>query len=72
MIAEKMSGGIYRKDLCVGCKRIIAQDSTIITSRSVPFRIIICPRCQKEVCEIAKVYESAIGWNPYPITEEVG
>lgn len=54
----------YRKEMCIGCKRITAQEPCIVTKQTLKVKIVICGRCQEEAIEIAKVYELIYGWRP--------
>lgn len=52
----------FRKDFCMVCKRIVGQQACLITPRAIPIKIMVCPRCQEEAVEIAKMYEFVYGW----------
>lgn len=54
----------YRKEMCIGCKRIVAQEPCIMAAKTLKVKIIICQRCSDEAVELAKVYELIYGWRP--------
>lgn len=60
-----MAGKPVRKEMCLACKRVIAESVCLITHNQSPIKIVVCKPCQDTSVEIAKMYEVAYGWNSY-------
>lgn len=58
---------IFQKELCIGCKRIFAQQPCIVGAP--PVKVSICKRCTQEVAEMARVYCFAYDYKAYFVEE---